>query len=54
MTLTRLVAALALAAAACQCAPSQAELARQYQSAEHELRRGRLSAAGLAVAVAAK
>jgi CHAT domain-containing protein len=45
VTLTRLVAALALAAAACQCAPSQAELARQYQSAEHELRRGRLSAA---------
>ncbi len=45
MTLTRLIAALAIAAAACRCAPSQAELARQYQSAEHELRRGRLSAA---------
>jgi CHAT domain-containing protein/Tfp pilus assembly protein PilF len=45
VTLTRLIAALAIAAAAWRCAPSQAELARQYQSAEHELRHGRVSAA---------
>ncbi|MGE0460472.1 MAG: CHAT domain-containing protein [Vicinamibacterales bacterium] len=45
MCLTRLVVALAIVAASLRCAPSEATLARQYESAEFELRRGRLTAA---------
>ncbi|MCC7177721.1 MAG: CHAT domain-containing protein [Acidobacteria bacterium] len=45
MSLTRLVVTLAIVAASLRCAPSEATLARQYESAEFEMRRGRLSAA---------